>query len=384
MTLTLRVITVAILTRLTSPFRGEAERCFCFGAAFAGGSPKSPPRRAVTLPQPEARARISRLRGTVILALGLLLAAPAAAQYPGKVYRIGMLLHTDNPSDSARIAFREGLRALGWVEGQNYMLEPRFAEGQADRFPALAAELVQLKVDVIVTAGPPPTRAAKDATKTIPIVMATHGDPVGHGAVASLARPGGNITGLSSMAGDLETKRLELLKGIVPGAVRVAYLWVAPVTNVDPWLVRSGVGAAARTLGVQLQHVGARDASDLDAAFPAMTRDRIDAVVVSNQPFQYAHRARITELAAKYRLPAMYEIRDYPDVGGLISYGTYFPELFRRAASYVDKVLKGAKPADLPIEPPTKFELVVNLRTAKALGLTIPPAVLRQADEIIE
>jgi ABC-type uncharacterized transport system substrate-binding protein len=170
----------------------------------------------------------------------------------------------------------------------------------------------------------------------------------------------------------------------VPRAVRVAYLWAAPVTNVDPWLVRSGVGAAARTLGVQLQHVGARDASDLEVAFSAMTRDRADAVVVANQPFQFAHRARIAELAAKHRLPAMYEARDYPDVGGLISYGTHFPDLFRRAASYVDKVLKGAKPADLPIEQPSKFELVVNLRTAKALGLTIPPAVLRQADQVIE
>jgi putative ABC transport system substrate-binding protein len=292
-----------------------------------------------------------------------LLAAPlaAAAQQPGKVYRIGMLLHTDDQTDPARIAFREGLRALGWVEGQNYVLELRFAEGQADRFPAFAAELVQLKVDVIVTAGPPPTKAAQDATKTIPIVMATHGNPVGRGAVASLARPGGNITGLSSMAGELETKRLELLKATVPPAVRVAYLWTAPVTNKDPWLVRSGVGAAARTLGVQLQHVGASDASDLDAAFSTMTRDRADAVVVSNDPFQYAHRARIAELAIKYHLPAMYESRDYPDVGGLISYGVYFPDLFRRAAGYVDKVLKGAKPAALPVEQATKFELVINL-----------------------
>jgi ABC-type uncharacterized transport system substrate-binding protein len=315
-----------------------------------------------------------------------LLAVPLAAeaQQAGKVYRIGMLLHDNNPSDPARSAFREGLGALGWVEGQNYVLELRFAEGQADRFPAFAAELVQLKVDVIVTAGPPPTKAAQDATKTIPIVMATHGNPVGRGAVASLARPGGNITGLSSMAGELETKRLELLKGTVPPAVRVAYLWTAPVTNVDSWLVRSGVGAAARTLGVQLQHVGARDASDLDAAFSTMTRDRADAVVVSNDPFQYAHRARIAELAIKYRLPAMYESRDYPDVGGLISYGVYFPDLFRRAAGYVDKVLKGAKPADLPVEQATKFELVINLRTAKTLGLTIPPSVLTRADEVIQ
>ena len=198
--------------------------------------------------EPERPMRTSRLAGMVILALGLLLAAPAAAQQPGKVYRIGMLLHTDDPSDPGRIAFREGLRALGWVEGQNYVLELRFAEGQADRFPAFAAELVQLKVDVIVTAGPPPTKAAQDATKTIPIVMGTHGNPVGRGAVASLARPGGNITGLSSMSADLETKRLELLKATVPQAVRVAYLWTAPVTNMDPWLVRSGVGAAARTL----------------------------------------------------------------------------------------------------------------------------------------
>jgi ABC-type uncharacterized transport system substrate-binding protein len=185
------------------------------------------------------------------------------------------------------------------------------------------------------------------------------------------------------MAADLETKRLELIKATVPQAIRIAYLWTAPVTNVDPWLVRSGVGAAARTLGLQLQHAGARDASDLEVAFSAMTRDRADAVVVSNEPFQYAHRARIGELAIKHRLPAMYESRDYPDVGGLISYGVHFPDLFRRAATYVDKVLKGAKPADLPVEQASKFELVVNLRTAKALGLTIPPAVLLQADEVI-
>jgi putative ABC transport system substrate-binding protein len=202
--------------------------------------------------------------------------------------------------------------------------------------------------------------------------------------VASLARPGGNITGLSSMSADLETKRLELLKATVPQVVRVAYLWTAPVTNVDRWLVRTGIGAAARTLGVQLQHAGARDPSDLEVAFSTMTRDRADAVVVSNDPLQYAHRARIAELAIKYRLPAMYESRDYPDVGGLISYGVYFPDLFRRAASYVDKVLKGAKPADLPVEQPSKFELVINLKTAKALGLTIPPAVLARADAIIE
>ena len=316
----------------------------------------------------------------------VLLAAPLAAeaQQPGKVYRIGMLLHDNNPSDPSRNAFREGLRALGWVEGQNYVLELRFAEGQVDRFPAFAAELVQLKVDVIVTAGPPPTKAAQDATKTIPIVMATHGNPVERGAVASLARPGGNITGLSSMSLDLDTKRLDLLKGTVPPAVRVAYLLTAPVTNRDPWLVESGVGEAARTLGVQVQHVWARDASDLDAAFLTMTRDRADAVVVWNQPLQYAHRARIAELAAKYRIPAMYESRDYPDVGGLISYGVYFPDLFRRAAGYVDKVLKGAKPADLPVEQATKLELVINLKTAKALGLTIPPAVLVRADEVIQ
>jgi putative tryptophan/tyrosine transport system substrate-binding protein len=294
-----------------------------------------------------------------------------------------MLLHVNDPSDPGRIAFREGLRALGWIEGQNYVLELRFAEGQADRFPAFAAELVKLKVDVIVTAGPPPTRAAKDATTTIPIVMATHGDPVGRGVVASLARPGGNITGLSSMTEDLETKRLELLKASVPQAVRVAYLSEARVTNVDAWLVRSGVGAAARTLGVRLQYAWARDASDLDAAFSAMSHDHADAVVVVNQPLQYAHRARIAELAAKHRLPAMYESRDYPDVGGLISYGVYFPDLFRRAAGYVDKVLKGANPADLPIEQPTKFDLVVNLKTAKALGLTIPQSVLLRADEVI-
>jgi putative ABC transport system substrate-binding protein len=383
MTLTLRVIRVAFLARLTALLREEVDPCSGFGVAFARGSPKSPRGCAITMPQPEARMKISRLVGTVIVALGFLLAAPVAAQQPGKVYRIGMLLHDNNPSDPARISFQEGLRALGWVEGQNYVIELRFAEGQADRFPAFAAELVRLKVDVIVTAGPPPTRAAQDATTTIPIVMATHGNPVGRGAVASLARPGGNITGLSSMSADLETKRLELLKTTVPQAVRVAYLWTAPVTNVDPWLVRTGVGAAARTLGVQLQHAGARDPSDLEVAFSTMTRDRADAVIVSNDPFQYAHRARIAELAIKYRLPAMYESRDYPDVGGLISYGVHFPDLFRRAASYVDKVLKGAKPADLPVEQPTKFELVVNLRTAKALGLSIPPAVLRQADEVI-
>ncbi len=320
------------------------------------------------------------------LALGLLLAPLAAeAQQAGKVYRIGFLGSAPPATpDMARNinAFLRGMRDLGYVEGQNLRIEWRFAEGRAERHPGFAAELVGLKVDVIVAVVTPAVQAAKGATTTIPIVMITAGDPVGSGLVASLARPGGNVTGLSSMTIDLSAKQVELLKASVPKVTRVAVLW-NPAHPAHPLMLKEAEGAA-RAVAVQLQILEARDPDEFDRAFAAMTRERAGALLVLADPMFFAHRVRLTQLAAKSRLPSMYLTREYVEAGGLISYGPSYLDLCLRAATYVDKILKGAKPSDLPVEQPTKFELVINLKTAKALGLTIPQSVLIRADEVIQ
>jgi putative ABC transport system substrate-binding protein len=324
----------------------------------------------------------------------VLLAAPLAAdaQQAGKVYRIGFLSPSSR-SDPERLAspfgerglaaFRQGLRDLGYVEGQNLTIEYRWAEGRFERLPDLAAELVRLKVDVIVSVVTQASLAAKNATRTIPIVLVAAGDPLGSGLVANLARPGGNVTGPSSMYGDLAGKQLELLKESVPKVSRVAVLW-NPANAVWQAQMLRQTEIAARALGLQVQLLEARGPDELEGAFAAMTRERASALLVQVDVIFALHARRIADLAAKRRVPAMYGSREHVEAGGLMSYAPNVPDLFRRAATYVDKILKGAKPADLPVEQPTKFELVINLKTAKTLGLTIPPSLLGRADEVIQ
>ena len=268
------------------------------------------------------------------------------------------------------------------MEGQNVVIEGRYSEGRAERLPELAAALVRLKVDVIVAGATPPVHAAQAATASIPIVMPNHSDPVGSGLVASLARPGGNITGLSIINPELTGKRLELLRQIVPGASRVAVLW-NPTSEVHPRMVKEAETAAA-ALGLQLRRAQARGHEDYEGAFSAIVGSRAEAVLVLGDLTFWIHRGRLAELAAKHRLPAMFAQREHVEAGGLISYGPDLRDNYRRAALYVDKILKGAKPTDLPVEQPTKFELIINLKTVKALGLKIPPPVLMRADEVIE
>jgi len=325
----------------------------------------------------------------LILALGIFAAPLAAdAQRAGKVPRIGMLL-TGSPefprSRAVRDAFLQGLRDLGYSEGQNIVIEYRWAEGRDERFPDLAAELVRLKVDVIVTWATPAALAAKQATTTIPIIAGVMADPVRDGLVASLARPGGNITGTTFLGPELVAKRLGLLKEAIPGVSRVAALWHPGVYS-EPTMrgMLKETEVAARALGVQLQLVGVRDPTELDSAFSAMTRERAGSLIVLPSPMLFGEHRRIVGLAAKSRLPAMYQAREFVDAGGLMSYGANLYENYRQAATYVDKILKGAKPADLPVEQPTKFEFVINLKTAKALGLTIPQSILIRADEVIQ
>jgi putative ABC transport system substrate-binding protein len=320
------------------------------------------------------------------ITLGLLTAPFAAeAQETGKVPRIGFLVLT-SPSTASRLldAFRQGLREVGWVEGQNIVIDYRFAEGKYDRLPDLAAELVRLKVDIIVAVATPGVAAAKNATETIPIVMiAGSADPVGLGFIASLVRPGGNVTGLSYSVGpEIFGKQLELLKETVPKVRRVAIL-SNPASPVQPLIIRE-VNVAARSLGVQLQLLEARGPSEFDGAFAAMAKERVGALLVVADPMLISHRTRLADIAARSRLPAAYGTRDSVEAGGLMSYGPSVPDLFRRSAAFVDKILKGASPADLPVEQPTTFELVINLKTAKALGLTIPPSLLQRADQVIE
>jgi ABC-type uncharacterized transport system substrate-binding protein len=312
-----------------------------------------------------------------------LLAAPLAAeaQQARKVPRVGILLLSD--AQSVPDAFRQGLRDLGYVEGQTIALEYYWAEGKEERFPGLASELVHLRVDVIFAAVAAAAQAAKTATKTIPIVTAVN-DPIAAGFVASVARPGGNITGLSMMSPEVVGKQLELLRQVVPKISRVAVLANPANPGSAPQLRQAEV--AAKTLGMRLQPLEARSLSEIDSAFVAMARERAEGLLVLLDPTLGGRlqRERIAELAARNRLPAMYALRLHVDAGGLMAYGSDIFDLYRRAAIYVDKILKGAKPGDLPIEQATKFELVINLKTAKALGLTIPQSLLQRADQVIE
>src|SRR5262245_7979349 len=305
----------------------------------------------------------------------------ANAQQPAKIARIGWLGHNLARNPQVREAFRQGLRDLGYVEGRNFVIEFRDAEGKFDRYPALAAELVALKVDVILAPNTGAALAAKQATRTIPIVFIGTSDPVGFGLVTSLARPGGNLTGLSSLDAHLVGKRLELLTQAIPGVRLVAVLWEpGPAEKIG----LKGAEVAARALGVRLQFVEARGPEDLDRAFSDMTSAGVGALIVLPGGMLINERRRLVDLAAKNRLPALYFWRGFVDAGGLMAYGPHGDDVFRRAAIYVDKILKGAKPADLPVEQPTKFELVINLKTAKALGLEVPPQLIAQADELIE
>jgi putative ABC transport system substrate-binding protein len=307
----------------------------------------------------------------------------AEAQQGKKIHRIGYLGATFPVATAARVeAFRQGLKELGYIEGKNIASEYRWAEGKFDRLPHLAAELVRLKVDVIVTGGPAGTRPAREATATIPIVMAFDNDPVGSGFVASLARPGGNITGLSILSPEISGKRLELLREIVPRLSRVAVLGNS--TEPGNAQVLRETELAAGAFGVQLQYLDVLAPKDIESAFQAASKGRADAVLVLANPVTISQRKQIAELAVKNRLPAIYPWPEFVEDGGLMTYGASITDLFRRAATYVDKILKGAKPADLPVEQPTKFELIINLKAAKQIGLTIPQSVLYRADKVIK
>ena len=307
----------------------------------------------------------------------------ARAQQPGKVWRVG-LLETISPAlNTANFdALRKGLQELGYVEGRNLVFDYRSAEGRGERYPELAAELVRRNVDVIVTRGTPAVLAAKNATATVPVVMAASGDPLRTGVVAGLARPGGNVTGLSAFTLELLVKRIEILREAVPGLTRIGYLHnmsnpVAP----QQW---DELNSASPALGIELQLLDVRKLEDIEHAFAAAVAKRAHAVVVGNDTVTHVNRRHVVDLAARHRLPAMYLSRELVDVGGLMTYGVSYPDLYRRAATFVDKIFRGAKPSELPIEQPTKFELVVNLRTAKALGLIISESFLLRADEVIE
>jgi len=324
-------------------------------------------------------------RGFIEVIAGGLLAAPltADAQQAAKVPRIGFLGNSTAALEANLVGpFREGLRELGYVEGRNILIEYRWAEGKNERLPALIAELIALKVDVIVTAGTPAALAVKKATTSIPLVMAAAGDPIGVGLVASLARPGGNVTGLSAIAPELEGKRLELLREVVPKLSHIAVLW-NPDNPFQPGSLKE-TRAAAQVLGIKVQLLGVRTAEDFPAAFAAILKERPDALLVLADRIFLHNRARIVDFEAKRRLPGMYPYRELVEAGGLMSFGPSYADMHRRAATYVDKILKAAKPADLPVEQPTKFDLVINLKTAKALGLTIPPSLLGRADEVIQ
>ncbi len=322
----------------------------------------------------------------VVLAVSLTLAPVAPeAQQPTKTPRIGFLSpgSSSDPRNALTLgALGQGLRELGYVEGQNIAIESRWAEGRYDRLPGLAAELVRLKVDVIATYTAPAIQATKQATATIPIVMGGVIDPVAPGFVTSLARPGGNITGLSIMAPEVVEKQLEILKEVVPKVTRVAVLGNPANPGTAPQLRHAQ--DAARALKLQLQSLEALGPNDIDSAFAAMTKERAGAVLVLVDAMFEEHRTRITDLAVSRRLPSVYGLKNFVEAGGLLYYGAHEAERFRRAAIFIDKILKGAKPADLPVEQPTKFEFVVNLKTAKALGLTIPQSVLIRADQLID
>ena len=324
-----------------------------------------------------------RLLGLLISIFVLTTASTAEAQRPKKDPRIGYLSAPSLSSNSARVeAFQQGLRALGYVEGKNIVIEWRSAEGKLDRLPALAAELVRLKVDVIVTAGQGSTRPANEATSTIPIVMGQDPDPIGNGFVASLARPGGNITGLSSVTPELSGKRLELLKETVPRLSRLAVLGTSTSPGNAQALRETELAAGA--LAVKLQYLDVRSPKDIETAFRAASKERAEAVLLLGGPMLASQRTQVVELVGNSRLPAIYGQPEFVEAGGLMSYAPSYPDLFRRAATYVDKILKGAKPADPPVEQPTKFEFIINLKAAKQIGLTIPPNVLARADKVIK
>jgi putative tryptophan/tyrosine transport system substrate-binding protein len=327
-----------------------------------------------------------KMRRRLLIALAAsALAVPfvSVAQSQGRTWRIGMLETVSTELNGANLdAFRKGLLELGYVEGRNLIIEYRSADGRSERFAALATELVGLKVDLIVTRGTPAAVAAKNATRTIPVVMANAGDPVDSGLVTSLARPGGNVTGLSSLTVPLEAKRFGLLRELVPGITRIAALYnMSSPANPPQW---KEIETAARSLSIQPQLLDVRRPEDLAPAFDAATRQRADGLIVGQEGLFQANRKLIAELAAKHRLPAIYRSMEFIEAGGLMAYGPSYPDLYRRAATYVDKILKGAKPGDLPVEQPTKFELIINLKTAKALGLTIPQSLLLRADEVIQ
>jgi putative tryptophan/tyrosine transport system substrate-binding protein len=328
------------------------------------------------------RCRRRFLRRTVALAgLGLLSACgiqPPRAQ-PAKVPRIGYL-GADSPGNPNTEAFLEGLREFGYVDGRNVVIEWRFAEGRDERLPQLAAELVGLSVDLVLAAGPIATRTAKDASRTLPIVMCFPGDPIGLGLIASLDHPGGNITGIASLTTELNAKRLELFAESLPGVSRVAVIWDA---NATP-SVRPPLTAAGRSLGLQLEYQDVRAPEDLGRALEAASGRRAEALSVADSAMFSTHRQQIAELAASRRLPSTGAGKAFAEAGALLTYGARLPDMYRRAASSVDKVLKGANPADLPVERPTTFDVVINLRTAQALGLTIPESVLVQATEVIQ
>src|SRR5713226_9336809 len=320
----------------------------------------------------------------VAFTLSVLLTPPATeAQQRAHLPRVGYLGTSSASLEPELVkAFREGLRDLGYVEGQNILIEYRWAEGNYQRFPDLVAELVRLKVDLILTAGTPGALAAKRATQTIPIVMASTGDAVGAGLVSSLARPGGNLTGLTAMVPDLEGKRLELLREVFPTLTTVAVL----LNTANPYntIVWEQTQVSARALGVKVQPVDLRGPEEFKDAFAKLVRQRPDGLVMLADRFLLAHRTQIVDFVAKNQLPAIYPYRDFVVVGGLMSYSPSYEDLFRRSATYVDKILKGAKPSDLPIEQPTKFELLVNMKTAKTLGVPIPPSLLLRADHVVE
>jgi ABC-type uncharacterized transport system substrate-binding protein len=319
----------------------------------------------------------------LFLVVLLAVAVIAQAQQPTKIPRIGYLTNAFLSALEARTeAFRQGLRELGYVEGKNIVIEYRSAEGKPDRLPALAAELVRLKVDVIVTTGASVTRAAKEATVTIPIVMTNDNDPVGNRFVASLARPGGNITGLVTLSPELSGKRLELLKETVPRLSRVAVFGTSTTPGNAQVLKETELAAGA--LGVKLQYLDVLGPKDIETAFRAASKKRAEAVLLLGSPVLNSQRTKLAELAVKSRLPAIYNFLEFVEAGGLMTYGVSRNDLARRAATYVDKILKGAKPADLPVEQPTKFEFIINLKAAKQIGLTIPPNVLVRADRVIK
>jgi putative ABC transport system substrate-binding protein len=321
----------------------------------------------------------------LVAMLGLVFAGIATAQQTGKIFRIGYLFNsTASGSASLVDAFRQELSKLGWIEGKNIAIEYRFADGKNDRLPELAAELVRLKVDLIVASAPPSVSAAKNATSAIPIVITNTVDPVGAGFVASLARPGGNVTGMSGFAAELNTKRLEILKDAVPKLVRVGLLR-GPTGSITVDLQMKELRPAALALKLKLEEIETQpDAKGLESAFQTAKQKRVQAIMTLAIRSYFAERKRIVELAAKYRLPAIYFQQEFVDEGGLMSYGADYTDLYRRTAVYVDKILKGAKPADLPVQQATKFEFIINLKAAKQIGLTIPVRVLERADKVIK